>query len=116
MNITRYMKAHEAEVRERLGQEPAKADWPALRTRHAQMMGRMQHERLIHLLVTLAFAVFLLVVIAMVLASPSWALYALLLLILALLVPYVSHYFFLENTVQRWYELADEIEGKINLL
>ena len=36
----------------------------------------------------------------------------LLLLLLALLVPYVAHYYKLENGLQRWYHLANEIESR----
>ena len=113
MNITRYMKDHEARVRERLGRAQAGEDWPALRDGHQLMIGRMQHERLIHLLVTLAFGIALLAALAMALTAPSVQVYALAGLLLLLFIPYVGHYFFLENTVQRWYRMADEIEARI---
>lgn len=115
MNITRYMKDHEARLRDRLDRAQAGEDWPALHDRHLRMIGRLQHERLIHLLVTLAFGIALLAVLAMALVAPSVQVYALAGLLLLLFIPYVGHYFFLENTVQRWYRLADEIEGRIGL-
>jgi hypothetical protein len=114
MNITRSMKDHEARIRERLARAQAGEDWPALRGRHLRMIGWMQHERLVHLLVTLAFGIALLAALAMALVAPSLLLYALAGLLLLLFIPYVGHYFFLENTVQRWYALADEIEGRID--
>lgn len=114
MNVTRYMKDHEAQVRERLGRAQAGADWPALRDGHLRMIARMQHERLVHLLVTLAFGIALLAALAMALTAPSVRVYALAGLLLLLFIPYVGHYFFLENTVQRWYRLADEIEARID--
>lgn len=113
MNITRAMKEHEARIRERLGRARAGEDWPALRDRHLRMIGWMQHERLIHLLVTLAFGIALLAALAMALVAPAVLIYVLAGLLLLLFIPYVSHYFFLENTVQRWYRLADEIDDKL---
>ena len=116
MNITRTMKDHEARIRERLDRAQVGEDWPALRDRHLRMIGWMQHERLIHLLVTLAFGVALLAALAMALTAPSVLVYALAVLLLLLFIPYVGHYFFLENTVQRWYRLADEIDARIGTL
>ena len=115
MNITRYMKDHETRIRGRLAGAQAGEDWPALQDRHLRMIGRLQHERLIHLLVTLAFGIALLAVLAMALVAPAVQVYALAGLLLLLFIPYVGHYFFLENTVQRWYQLADEIEGRNDL-
>jgi hypothetical protein len=33
--------------------------------------------------------------------------------VLALLAAYIRHYFFLENTIQRWYVLSDRIAEKL---
>ena len=49
------------------------------------------------------------------LASVSWEmvmLLPLLLLILGLLVPYIAHYYFIENSVQKMYHLHDEINAR----
>jgi NADH:ubiquinone oxidoreductase subunit 3 (subunit A) len=113
MDITRFMKDHEARVRERLARKQSGEEWAALRERHLRMIGWMQHERLVHLLVTLAFGIALLAALAMALTAPSLLVYALAALLLLLFIPYVGHYFFLENAVQRWYRLTDEIEARI---
>jgi hypothetical protein len=116
MNIRKYMRKHESAMRETLPRIQEKEGWMALKGRHAQMIGFMQHERLIHLLVTLAFGIALLVATALALAAPSAWIYLLVGLLLVLFVPYLGHYFFLENTVQRWYRLADEIDEKRELI
>lgn len=70
-----------------------------------------QHERLVHLLVTLAFAIMTIVTLAMALITVQLPLIILFLLFLALTVPYVFHYYRLENGVQklqRLYRQADE--------
>ena len=69
-----------------------------------------QHERLIHLLVTLAFAAFFLIALFMFLSIGGAGLFVLTLLFLILLIPYIKHYYFLENTVQEMYRLYYKIE------
>ena len=113
MNIRKYMQAHESFVREQLLLYQEKKDWDTLKNKHELLISRMQHERLIHLLVTLAFGVFILITMACAFMAPAKALYLLMGFFLVLFVPYVAHYFFLENTVQRWYRLADEIDSKM---
>jgi hypothetical protein len=111
MNIKKYMKEHESEIKERLldGEKP---NWNDLKEKHARMIRYMQHERLIHLLVTLAFGGFFLISMVIVLTTPCVETFILAGLFLFLLVPYLSHYFFLENTIQRWYKWMDEIEER----
>lgn len=113
MNIKKYIQAHESAIREHLMAAGRKSDWGMLKTRHLQMICFMQHERLIHLLVTLTFGIALLVTLALALMAPAILIYILVGLLLVLFVPYVSHYFFLENTVQRWYRLSDQIDEKM---
>lgn len=72
-------------------------------------IGFFQHERLIHLLVTLAFAIFAVAGILVINLFPEiWAI-ALEVLFVVLLVPYVKHYYLLENGVQKLYEYYDAI-------
>ncbi len=73
-----------------------------------------QHERLIHLMVTLAFAAFLLFEIFSLFILPSSFLYAGIMLVLiffGLTVGYIMHYYFLENSVQQMYHMRDEIRA-----
>ena len=62
-----------------------------------------QHERLIHLMVTLGFAIFFLIALSLFLIVGGTGLLVLTGLFLVLLVPYISHYYFLENSVQKLY-------------
>ena len=76
-----------------------------------------QHERLIHLLVTLAFATWLLFEIYCLFVLPTEFLIAGILLVLiffGLTVGYVMHYYFLENSVQKMYHMRDEIRSFLN--
>lgn len=68
-----------------------------------------QHERLIHLIVTVTFAIMSLIGIAACLFAPQIPLLILDLLFIALLIPYVRHYYILENGVQELYGRYDSI-------
>lgn len=79
---------------------------------HLNQIGFFQHERLIHLIVTVTFA--LLEMLAILLNVISDSLFSLLLpvVILILLVPYIRHYYILENEVQKMYVQYDRIAQK----
>ncbi len=76
---------------------------------HLVQVGFFQHERLIHLIVTVTFA--LLEMLAIVLNVISDSLFTLLLpiVILILLIPYIRHYYILENEVQKMYVQYDRM-------
>jgi hypothetical protein len=111
MNIRKYMTLHEARVREALNGGEARS-LAGLSETHGRMIRFMQHERLIHLLVLLAVAAFFLASLVLAWIRPSLPSLLLAGLFSVLLVPYIFHYYFLENAVQRWYALADEIEAR----
>ena len=70
-----------------------------------------QHERLIHLIVTALFALLTIISMLASLAIPKQPiLLALDLLFLILLIPYIRHYYLLENGVQKLYKYYDKIE------
>ncbi len=73
-------------------------------------IGFFQHERLIHLIVTVLFA--LMTILVFLLAVTDFALWTgvLLLLLLVLLIPYIKHYWLLENGTQKLYQYYDKME------
>lgn len=87
----------------------SQADWQAILQEHMTQIGFFQHERLVHLIVTVTFAILtmLSLVAALMICNP--ALYALTLLFLVLLIPYIMHYYTLENEVQKMYVQYDRI-------
>ncbi len=80
-------------------------------TEHLVQVGFFQHERLIHLIVTVTFA--LLEMLAIVLSVIAGSLFTLLLpvVILILLIPYIRHYYILENEVQKMYVQYDRMQS-----
>lgn len=78
-----------------------------LRTKILTQIQFFQHERLIHLIVTMTFALMTIVTMAASILSGSMLLLGLFGLLLILLVPYIRHYYILENDVQKMYEYYD---------
>lgn len=74
-----------------------------------------QHERLIHLIVTALFAILTFLSILGSFLFTNVGFIALTVLLLVLLVPYLYHYYVLENGVQKLYEIYERI-GNGNLL
>lgn len=73
-------------------------------------IGFFAHERLIHLIVTITFALLTLLSFILVFISGSIATYALVFLFLVLLIPYIRHYYILENGVQKLCEEYDRLK------
>lgn len=68
-----------------------------------------QHERLIHLIVTVLFALMEIMAVLALAVTVNIVPLVLSIMFLVLLVPYVMHYYFLENSVQEFYKLRDKI-------
>lgn len=88
----------------------ADTDVELLRREHLTQIGFFQHERAMHLSVMLAFALMELLSLGMLLQHGGLAMQAMCVLFAILLVPYISHYYLLENQVQKMYEQYDRIE------
>lgn len=83
--------------------------WSDVLQEHLIQIGFFQHERLVHLIVTVTFAILTLISIVAALMICNPALDALTLLFLVLLIPYIMHYYTLENEVQEMYVQYDRI-------
>lgn len=70
-----------------------------------------QHERLVHLIVTVTFAILTMISVLGCVLSPQIPLFVLVALLLILLVPYIRHYYILENGVQKLYICYDRLAG-----
>ena len=73
-------------------------------------IGFFQHERLVHELVMILFALLTVGGILFVIVVPEIPVMLLDVLFFALLVPYVKHYYGLENGVQRLYDIYEKLE------
>ncbi|MBR3264147.1 hypothetical protein IKF94_02885 [Candidatus Saccharibacteria bacterium] len=93
---------------------------PELRAYHNEMVRNFQHERAVHLAIMLFFIAVTLVIMAV----SAWAfvfadlVFSIVTAILAgllfiLSVTYVRHYYFLENHVQKLYDITTELYKKV---
>ncbi|MBP1561391.1 MAG: hypothetical protein J6C96_09145 [Oscillospiraceae bacterium] len=89
--------------------ESGETDLAALKEELLVKIGFMQHERLVHLLVTILFAVLMFLSLIAFFISESLGMLTAAVLMLALLIPYIAHYYFLENNVQKLYKIYDRI-------
>ena len=93
-----------------LAQHPENTDWNRILQDHLRQIAFFQHERLIHLIVTALFALLTILSLFVSLLLPKQpVLLALDVLFLVLLIPYIFHYYRLENGVQKLYEYYDKL-------
>lgn len=82
-------------------------DYDKLRREHLVQIGFFMHERLIHLIVTVLFAIGTFMTVFAYIFSENIGLLALAFLLIILLIPYIGHYYRLENGVQKMYKQYD---------
>ena len=103
--ILTYMQ----QIDELLQAPPDDTDWTKAIENHLTQIRFFQHERQLHLIVTVLFALMTTsVVVGLVSSSNIW-LAILLIPLLILLFPYINHYYLLENGVQKMYEQYDRM-------
>lgn len=106
--LKNYLIYIEAKMKEKLSEEDRKAVIEDL----LLQISWFQHERLVHLLVTLTFALLTVAGVVACVFAMSLPLLLLTLLFLVLLIPYVRHYYILENGVQKMYYYYDRLSQK----
>lgn len=111
INVTKWCRDHEQYITDKRAAGLTPDEAASLIAIHEKKLSWLMHERLIHLIVLLITVVLTLFSLALVIFAPdtvpaSAVMFA---IIFVLLVFYVKHYFFLENTVQRWYIIWEEL-------
>lgn len=95
---------------DRLLEEPEKTGgWDNILAEHLQQIAFFQHERLIHLIVTMTFAIMTIISVGIALITQIATVFLLTGVFLILLIPYIMHYYLLENNVQKMYEQYDKM-------
>jgi hypothetical protein len=84
-------------------------DFDYLKQEHLKQVQFIQHERLIHFLVTFMFAIILFICLGIFLVTSNMGVLALVVLVLGLIIPYVWYYYYLENHTQKLYLLYNQI-------
>lgn len=90
----------------------------ALLSYHTMRVHDFQHERLVHLLVTLFFGFLLVGTVAALLAQPLSELVMplgiLSIILLVLEIAYIRYYYVLENSVQSLYPLTEQLQNTLS--
>jgi len=103
--VLAYLKS----VDELLRHPPIAVNYTEEVKKHLVQIQFFMHERLIHLIVTVLFAVLTVGVALFFVAKPEIPILLLFGALLVLLVPYIMHYYLLENSVQKMYGQYDEL-------
>lgn len=101
-------------IAELLAKDASDTDWNTILDDLLIQIHFFQHERLIHLIVTITFAILEMLSVCLTVFTENPASMLLSITILCLLVPYIRHYYLLENEVQKMYTFYDVIRVKIN--
>ena len=115
INVRKSCLEHEQSLKAALCTQPDENELKKLLSDHEKKLSWLMHERLIHLIVLLITVILVLFSMALILFLPESlpASLPMFLIVFVLAVFYVRHYFFLENTVQRWYMLDEEISSRL---
>lgn len=95
-----------------LESEDEDIDWEDEARKHLVEIAFFAHERFIHLIVTVLFALMSIMVFLYAFSNFSIPIALLILMLLVLLIPYIKHYFLLENSVQDMYEQYEKMLAK----
>ena len=92
------------------------AELKKIMERHMTEIYFFMHERFIHLIVTVLFAIGTFTTVFTYLICDNIMLLVLALFLVILLAPYIKHYYLLENGVQKMYVQYDKLREKIDEL
>lgn len=107
------IKKYLAYIDELLNEDNKEIDWEKEMTKHLVQIAFFAHERLIHLIVTITFAILTVMTFLYTIQNFSVAMVLLIFALLCLMIPYIKHYYLLENSVQQMYEQYDQMQQKV---
>lgn len=88
-------------------------NWEEEQKKHLIQIAFYAHERTVHLIVMVLFAICTLLCMLSFVFTEQIMLLILMGAFMVLLIPYVMHYYFLENSVQRMYVQYDAMNNKL---
>ncbi|MDE5777150.1 MAG: hypothetical protein K2I10_01365 [Lachnospiraceae bacterium] len=107
------IKQYMAYVNELLESEDKDIDWETEMKKHLVEIAFFAHERLIHLIVTVTFAILAVLAFLYTISNFSLTMVLLIFALMCLMIPYIKHYYLLENCVQDMYEQYDKMQLKV---
>ncbi|MCR5686291.1 MAG: hypothetical protein K6G81_12920 [Lachnospiraceae bacterium] len=113
--MKKRIKDYIKKIDEMLNMPSEDIDWEKEAKEHLRQISFFMHERLIHLIVTSLFAILAVMVFLFLLTEFVPGAAVLFVALIALLIPYIGHYYLLENSVQYMYEQYDRMIENISL-
>lgn len=107
--MKKYLVEYLRELDKVLQNSDKSVDFGRLRDELKTKIEFAQHERFIHLIVTCLISVLLIMSVMTFIATDNQVLILLILGFLGLDIPYIMHYYFMENTVQSLYHYYDRV-------
>lgn len=112
--MKKRIQSYMAYMDQQLEHNDSRLSYEELCTQHEKQLAYFMHERLVHLLVTLTFAILAFVTFFMAVMNFSMGMIVLFFAFLILLIPYIMHYYLLENSVQYMYRQYDRLQQLIH--
>ena len=106
-------KAYDLQIKKILEEKNPENDWDHVLKNHQTMITRIQHERLIHLLVTIFVGLVMSTASFITIITKTIGLLVFCIPLILLFLGYLFHYRFLENTTQNWYLIEDQIKNNL---
>lgn len=107
--MKKYIKSYRLYIDSLLETASEDVSWKKTSEEHIKKIGFFQHERLVHLIVTALIAILTIISAAVSVVSGNLMMSVLTIMFLVLLIPYIMHYFTLENEVQKMYIQYDKM-------
>lgn len=94
-----------------LAKEDFKTDWNAVLAEHRDQIRFFQHERLVHLIVTVTFALVLMMLMILFFSIDQVSILIIIffIFVVVMLLAYLFHYYILETSIQKMYKQYDAI-------
>ncbi|MDE6434634.1 MAG: hypothetical protein K2L07_10460 [Lachnospiraceae bacterium] len=107
------IKKYLAYIDKLLEEDRQDTNWEEEMKKHLVQIAFFAHERLIHLIVTVTFAILTVMAFLYTIGNFSIAMVMLIFALMCLMIPYIKHYYLLENSVQQMYEQYDSMQQKV---
>ena len=110
--MRKKIKTYVKRIDDMLEHPAADIDYEYEQNKHLVQIQFYMHERLVHEIVMALFAIITVMAFIVTVLYQEFIFVIFLVVLLILLIPYVMHYYLLENSVQHMYEQYDEMERR----
>lgn len=112
--MTKRIREYKQKLDSLLNEDSADTDWKSIEEEMLIKTGFFQHERLVHLIVTMTVAILMIIsfLTTLIITNIPAELIALIGLLIILTAAYIIHYYKLENAIQDLYKYYDKVRER----